>query len=825
VIKTEAARTIQHLALGSTIVTFGAGLEIQKVVTGFDSCRIHVKNLPLDATREEVSELFTQQGIEPGQFRIVTMKKGLDNKQEAIVVLDSELGNMVAIGLNGMDFRQETLLFEISENAPQGMGASATDSTHVLTISWHEPSPRFIVEYDDVRHAEAKVLELNSMIYGGRRVKVEMNRIPPGRVVKQFRPNSIKISGLPLNVTDTDVAIFSRSDRLRRLNIIDYHTDQAIQRVRCHVKANAKGGMKQFEIVSTNRVDGVVVVRAHFDSWDIAKQVYDSISNQTFWNIKLWLRLPEPLQYTITIPTEQYKAQTKQWDSLAESTKANTACHLRIHVQDRVRIRVQGQDKKVVGSLKVRVESLAAGEKLEHWHRSFSTSTGSQFLKSLLQITGAYVHNDRRLRAIKVYGENSAIRKARAMVESEIERLAAFERTVFLKRQSVGFFVRRGFPLLKEILGEDNVTLNISSSPCTITIRGGEEARHALDRVIEESLSDLNTERGVGNDLNCPVCYDRVSSPTALACGHVYCAACAQHFLASATDIKTFPLCCLGNEGKCGIPIPIPTIQKFLPSHQFDRLLEVTFITYLEQHPHEFKYCTTADCNQVYRYSGSTTLTLHCPSCFTSVCTSCHEEAHDGMSCAEKKLHKDPAEQERLNEEWAMQQGVKKCPSCHVWIEKVAGCNHMSCKCGAHICWRCMGIFDQDDIYAHMNEVHGGYQDEDDMQANAIDREEFLAQNRLFREALIHRGVQIGQLQINPPVRHRPLWDGVVDAVEDARRRQEVFQRHDAIRRREELQLQRLEELRRQAQATERDRQLQERNMQETEGRWGCVVM
>ena len=78
------------------------------------------------------------------------------------------------------------------------------------------------------------------------------------------------------------------------------------------------------------------------------------------------------------------------------------------------------------------------------------------------------------------------------------------------------------------------------------------------------------------------------------------------------------------------------------------------------------------------------------------------------MTCEERRVLSDPAEQERRNEEWAWRQGVKKCPSCKVLIEKIDGCNHVSCKCGAHICWWCMGVFGADKIYEHMNLTHGG---------------------------------------------------------------------------------------------------------------------
>ena len=710
--KEEAAKTEQRIVLGST-VTFGTGLAIQYTISGFESCRVRVKNLPMDAKESEVGALLTQQGIDPRSFHIVGMKKAPQGRQEATIVAEAEIGKLIVIGLDGTDFRQETLALEISEHGSvDSMGASARWSSNVLTVSWWAPAIRFVAEYNDIQQAEAKVRELNGNMCGGRRVKVEMNTAPPGRVTMALRPNAVKISGLPLSVTDADVAVFSGSTLLRRLKSTEYDLNLALRLLRLHIESNANGGLKAFETACTETaIDGNITVRASFNSWDQAKKVHDSLVNQRFAYIansifRLWL--PDPFQYTITIPAEQFKAQKKQWDSLIEGTKGDKACNLRINVQDRVSIRVLGKDKKAVGSLKVRVENLAAGEKLENWHRSFGYGTGTQFLNSVSKATGAFVRNDWRLRALKVYGEPSAIREACEMIESEISRLASLEWTIFLKRQSIRFFVRHGLSALKETFGEDNVTLNISSSPCKVTVRGGEDARHALDRLIEESLGDLTMNQSTGSGAKCPICYDDVSSPVQLACGHIYCTACICHFLTTASDTKILPLSCMGDEAKCGVPVPIPTIRKFLTPQQFNHLLEVAFISHLEHHPQEFKYCPTPDCSQIYRCNSSTSLVLHCPSCFSAVCSSCHEEAHEGMSCADRKLHNDPAEQERLNEQWAMQQGIKRCPSCNVWIEKLEGCNHMACKCGAHICWKCMGTFNKDDIYDHMNAIHGG---------------------------------------------------------------------------------------------------------------------
>jgi hypothetical protein len=83
------------------------------------------------------------------------------------------------------------------------------------------------------------------------------------------------------------------------------------------------------------------------------------------------------------------------------------------------------------------------------------------------------------------------------------------------------------------------------------------------------------------------------------------------------------------------------------------------------------------------------------------------------VSCEEQRILKNPAEQECLNERLAAANGYKRCPSCRAMIEKTEGCNYMTCRCGAHICWRCMNVFQTpQDTYEHLRTVHEGIYDE-----------------------------------------------------------------------------------------------------------------
>ena len=679
----EASKTISQLVCGS-IVTYSAGLDIPNLVTGFETCTLRVQNLSSNVKEDDIRALLRDHGVGDHQSHFMIKKKS--RLVEVLIVTDIAAGRVLATGLDGVEFQDKTLIVEMTAtNSLDGMSAATGQRSEILTISWRAPSASYVAEYIDIEAANAKVKELDRFVHGGRRIKVEMNTQPRGRVVPNLRLNAVRINNLLPSITDEDVKSFTNALSVKRLPVRGALTvEEIFKLVQADIEQVVPGGPQKFDDpLSTSTMEGIVSARAHFSSWDDAHAAYARLSDKQYGNQPVWLRLPDPMQFTLVIPVDQYKAQKTQWDSLVSLIKDRKASTLNVRASGNVvTIRLSGSVKGAMGALKVRVENLARGDKVEGWHREFGIP-GNSFVLRVHSDTGAYLRPDWKRRSLKLYGVPGTIDRAREMIKHELERLASLDQTITLPRHSVGFFVREGIQQLKETLGENNVRFTTSSRK--LTVSGGEEARHALDRLIALSHNASygripNTAQG---NQTCPVCYDNVSSPHQLGCGHTYCVACLRHLISSAIESDQLPLACLGDEAQCRAPIAIPTIGRFLPPASFSRLLEAAFDVYIAKHPEEFKHCKTPDCMQIYRAAqpGAVPQTLHCPSCFSAVCNGCHEDAHDGLSCAENKA-RDPAEQERLNDTWIASQGgrVKKCPQCSVPIEKLEGCNHMTCR-------------------------------------------------------------------------------------------------------------------------------------------------
>ena len=701
---------------------------MKKVLTGYETCRVSVKNLPPTATKAEVITLFTQPGFDPTKFTAYPprLSPSDPSHSEAVVEFeDLEDGRNAVVGLDDIEFGSEKLKLVITSKQG-GMGKSKDRDTHVVTVTWPPPSGLAFASYSSLDEANSKRSELENKPFNGRKVKTNLAKKPAKLPDMYWNSATISVNGFEPDASMESLQEFCGTTTIRMAsgNTRNYNLNEATSSLKTLVArlGNHEAVTWEPNLVPNER--GLVSVKIGSPTWDHAKAVHDFLDQKPLPGcpqVKCFAFLPDPLHYAIYVPYPQYKAQEKLFQSLVPARSDRTATtHIRIR-SDRpgqpARIELSGSDKKTIGKLKVRIEQLIAGEKLAQWDRIFYGAEGETFLGKVNSESRAYIRADKRQGVLKAFGESAAVEQAKAMIQGEMDRLASIQFEVPLKPSSVRFFVdgARGSRLLKQEVGEENVTLDLSSTPCKIVVRGGEAARHRLDKLIGESFSRaLRSQNQLRDGEICPVCYDTIDEPSRLGCGHAYCYGCLRHFLVTASDTKRFPLSCIGDEGKCGVPVPLPIIKRFLPPSQFKHLLEVSFLEYLGHHPDKFKYCTTPDCPEIYSLESFPEGGIfHCKSCFVAVCVSCQEE-HDGFSCEEWKVHRDPETQERLLEGWAEgSQNVKKCPQCKILIEKNGGCNHMTCpKCSVHICWKCMGVFPADGIYHHMELAHGGIDDQ-----------------------------------------------------------------------------------------------------------------
>lgn len=82
---------------------------------------------------------------------------------------------------------------------------------------------------------------------------------------------------------------------------------------------------------------------------------------------------------------------------------------------------------------------------------------------------------------------------------------------------------------------------------------------------------------------------------------------------------------------------------------------------------------------------GHAVTTSRCPGGCPPTCIRCMEKAHHGDCRVMASLDDETRAFIAANS--------KPCPSCGNATMKIDGCNHMTCRCGGHFCWRCLRRF------------------------------------------------------------------------------------------------------------------------------------
>ncbi|KAJ3811381.1 hypothetical protein EV368DRAFT_43881 [Lentinula lateritia] len=180
----------------------------------------------------------------------------------------------------------------------------------------------------------------------------------------------------------------------------------------------------------------------------------------------------------------------------------------------------------------------------------------------------------------------------------------------------------------------------------TITIRGSVDEREKEWATISKFTRESDASPMVVNEQSCRLCLSIVAEPVLLGCEHKFCQSCLGLWFRSLVNPNFIHMTCIaaidldkGNDGeaetpRCSAPIPYSLIRKVLSNQEENDLLEHSFVSHIWQRSEDYKLCPTHDCTTVYRVGSPGTL-IHCPRCEKWICSSCHVELHEGLSCSQ----------------------------------------------------------------------------------------------------------------------------------------------------------------------------------------------
>ena len=373
-----------------------------------------------------------------------------------------------------------------------------------------------------------------------------------------------------------------------------------------------------------------------------------------------------------------------------------------------------------MASVKVGIHKIADGDQLECERNEaiikLFTRDAREYLRKVGQEHKSLVTVDDRTMTIRVQGTAQSKTLTFIKINEYLGKMAeSSEKEIPLKGNNnpVGLMkaliVQYGTDLgkLKTDCGLLSITLKHRLH--SIILNGDANAVDNAISKIEDVKGKLTTNPSREADESapeCPICLCEIDLPEMVRLE--YCQPCLKSQVLSAVQAKQFPIACAAED--CNHPIVLKDIRLQIEkgSLKMKPLAVAAVSSFVGKNKKLFRYCTTPDCGMVYSVSEDGRQ-FQCSDCGARICTSCHVQFHDGLTCA---MYESAKTGEGNVELWIKEKpsARKKCPKCQIGIEKIEGCNHMTClACRSHICWVCLKFYSTSgECYGHLQSAHYG---------------------------------------------------------------------------------------------------------------------
>ncbi|KAG1778147.1 hypothetical protein EV702DRAFT_189312 [Suillus placidus] len=680
-----------------------SGFDVQDVTTGFETRWVHIGEVSPHVKESQLRSL-----LEAYQVDELCIPDGKGAKRLTVKVQFSTAAQAMeaSIALHGRQFLGRRLSAKLSLNTTV-RGTTVLRDTAVR-ITWNAPQRVGYAGYATLDEAKAAIAAATGLVMKDNILTAALYEGLPAVGVY-----NVMFSHLPPDAERKDLEQFGKAESI----VFERPNYQPLESARnaVHRMLRNCGNLSNFDLILPIW-NGIVLAWATFETHAEASNARDHLDGQNprVMGGKTYLSARHVQSLNFSLPLSKFKTLEGEITRLRWSWR--TRFNHDVTLVDRlmqpdgpVHIKISASKVNDLGIAKAEFEQLQHGEvvtlqKKPIWDRFFSHPSGQSFIR---EVESRYPGIGLRTRMGKILllGPIKQRQLARRDIMTRFQELQARKWwRIPLSGKVVGPFVGTDLVTLQKTLGSENCYVHYFSDQRNLVVRGNEQAYRIACETVEKVQSRYTDTSMPSPRSVCPVCFTEASVPIILTCGHAWCTSCLESYLVSAVENKAFPLTCLGDDASCTERISVALTKKILSGEDFASLCEASFWSYVHARTDEFHHCPTPDCAQVYRAVPGGVI-LQCPSCLVRICSGCHTEAHDGLTCEER----DKAEDESYHE-WAATHDVKNCPGCKTPIERSEGCNHMTCaRCQTHICWECLSTFPKGDgIYEHMREKHGG---------------------------------------------------------------------------------------------------------------------
>lgn len=711
--------------IGGATVVFADGASVSTISLISDFSAVSTSDLSQHTSVQDVVDLLSSRGfpqVTPDCIRFKHIPEKL-HKTAVIKVRDPDFANKLFQYLGDTPVRLRDVEVHVSKMQLGGETESGMNRLQLtgVTCSWFNPSKVAYLQYETDWKAKRALERIKGQ---------DSNQLLGRKLDVTYQPvRSLQVGNLDLNTNEAGLRRFLPSPQPIKVTwgpqshmfTAKQLEERAITQLRSH------GTLIEECTPSPQKGRSRTKIIAKFSEAEAARNAVKKMHESRLdpdSNDKMQVT---PLVSTkLSVSSRILAAIRPQLDPLVDQTWRTNYVQIKSYEalgKQYAQVRIFGQAREPVAKAKSAVEKLLAGQIAADGNRPITDPfyfrpSSKSFLDDLGAAHGVSIHQDLRRSVLRLYGDNTGIEQVERALVAKCAELKEHPDTVILDPETLAFALKGGFRQIVAALGKDKVKLDIINNPKRIIVEGSTKDMVQIQEILTSCASpSLETQiaglsiSGDDSELFCPVCFTPPEAPIKTSCGHFYCNSC---LVSQCTSADSFPLKCLGEGAVCGSPITLADVKKVLCGTAYDNLLQTSLTSYLRSRTTEFQYCSTPDCDRFYRISNTEKpRTFDCDGCLSSICTSCHQNPHDGLTCeANKALIKAALEGDEELAKWKKDNDVRDCPKCGVPIEKAFGCNHMECiSCRIHICWFCMKTLGSGgETYKHMERTHGNIQ-------------------------------------------------------------------------------------------------------------------
>lgn len=253
-------------------------------------------------------------------------------------------------------------------------------------------------------------------------------------------------------------------------------------------------------------------------------------------------------------------------------------------------------------------------------------------------------------------------------------------------------------PKLKEDdIETAKMTIKLLESPIKIKEFGKKKKKDLIKEKMIHQQKVIPPEDDL-TDFSCNICFEEMELKDICwleNCDHKFCKTCMISFIKFGIDNSQLDFKCPVTE--CKLPIYFHHIKEILLGdihgekyiEKYDKLLLDRTLHKMD----DIVYCPNEKCSIPCPRNGTEDM-VNCSTCNLKFCFKCQQKWHSGFTCeAYQKWREQFKEYDGSFLDWVKGSDAKQCPSCKFWVQRIDGCDHMTCRCECEFCYECGGLY------------------------------------------------------------------------------------------------------------------------------------